>query len=48
VQTDKQIFITVPPQGAFIITKRAFPDDSAFNQSFEDAKPIFQAAQETV
>jgi hypothetical protein len=48
VQTDKYIFITVPPRGVFIITKRAFPDDSAYNQFFEDAKTIFQTAQKTV
>ena len=44
-QTIDHLFILVRPNSAFIIPKRAFPDDSAFNQNAQDIKGIFQTSQ---
>ena len=45
VQTREHIFILSPPQSAFLISKRAFPDEVAFNKFFKDINTIFQAAK---
>jgi hypothetical protein len=45
VQNDTHVFILVNPKKALIIPKRAFPDTAAVDRFIQDAKAIFQSAQ---
>ena len=47
VQTDKHLFILIHPNKAFIIPKRAFSDDSTFNQFAQDVKTMFKSSKTT-
>jgi hypothetical protein len=47
-QTDKHVFILVHSKKAFIIPKRAFPDEAAVKLFVQDVTAIYQAAQKTV
>jgi hypothetical protein len=44
-QTVEHLFILLRPNAAFIIPKRAFPDDTVFSQIVHDINSMFQKSQ---